>query len=56
MDAIGVVFLRPGHIEPAFAIAMLAHAFSAGVDVEPPFMVVVQDRAGTTTIRVRELS
>lgn len=50
---VGIVYLRPGHIDPGFVVAMLEALRSAEVDVEPPFIVVVQRRGTEVRIRFR---
>jgi hypothetical protein len=49
----GIIYLRPGHIEPRFVVEMLEALAEATIDVEPPFLVVVQRREGQVRIRFR---
>lgn len=53
---LGIIYLRPGHIHPAFVVAMLDALRAADVDVEPPFIVVVQRRAAEVRIRFRPVA
>ena len=51
---VGIVYLRPGHISPAFVLEMLAAVESAPItEVTPPFMIVAERRGDTVRIRVR---
>ncbi len=50
---VGIVYLRPGHIRPAFVLAMLEAL--AEVEVEPPFIVVAERSDADLRVRVRSL-
>ena len=52
---VGVIYLRPGHIDPQFTIGTLEALFDAEVDVAKPFIVVARRSGATITIRVRRL-
>jgi predicted nuclease of predicted toxin-antitoxin system len=53
---VGIVYLRPGHIDPQFTIEMLQAVMRADPDVESPFVLVARRTDATVTIRVRRLS
>ena len=50
----GLIYLRPGHHEPAFVIETLLVLRSTPIAVEPPFIVVAERRGQETRIRVRQ--
>jgi predicted nuclease of predicted toxin-antitoxin system len=52
---IGVIFLRPGHINPQFTQDTLEVLLHAKLDVIPPFMVVAKRQNNTINIRLRNL-
>lgn len=53
-DFYGIVYLRPGHHRPEFALSLLDAAFSLDADLEPPFVIVVQRREDDIRIRIRQ--
>jgi hypothetical protein len=52
---IGIVYLRPGHIDPQFTIESLRLVAAQGLELAPPFIVVAKRTANSVTIRVRNL-
>lgn len=50
---VGIIYLRPGHIAPAFVLQMLDALESRPEDVEPPFLIVVERRGNDVRIRRR---
>lgn len=50
---VGVIFLRPGHINPAFMIGTLSSLLSADPDVIPPFLLVARRVGDIVTVRIR---
>jgi predicted nuclease of predicted toxin-antitoxin system len=52
---IGILFLRPGHIDPQFTIEMLRAVLTADPDVTPPFVLVAKRTGHKVTIRNRQL-
>jgi len=52
---VGIVFLRPGHINPRFTIDTLNVLFGESLSIEPPFFVVAKRNNRAVTIRVRHL-
>ncbi len=50
---VGVVYLRPGHIEPTFVLEMLDELERMEMDVQPPFLVVVERRGAVVRTRLR---
>jgi predicted nuclease of predicted toxin-antitoxin system len=50
----GIVFLRPGHIDPVFVLAIVAAIDSASIDVVPPFIVVAERQQDSVRVRVRQ--
>lgn len=51
----GIVYLRPGHIQPAFTIQTLAAIKEQVIEVNPPFLVTAVRKGQTVHIRVRQL-
>jgi predicted nuclease of predicted toxin-antitoxin system len=49
----GIVYLRPGHIDPEFTIETLQTVAVQPLDVKPPFIVVAEQKARTVRIRLR---
>ncbi len=52
---VGLVFLRPGHIDPQFTMATIQALLNTDPDVTPPFVLVAKRSADQVTIRVRVL-
>jgi predicted nuclease of predicted toxin-antitoxin system len=52
---VGILFLRPGHIDPRFTMETLRSLFAADPTLTPPFIVVAKRTGGAVTIRVRNL-
>jgi predicted nuclease of predicted toxin-antitoxin system len=52
---VGVVYLRPGHIDPHFTIDSLRLIVAQDLEVTPPFIVVAKRTANSVAIRVRNL-
>jgi predicted nuclease of predicted toxin-antitoxin system len=50
---VGIIYLRPGHIDPRFVIDMLDALDTLEIETAPPFIVVVDRRAETVRIRIR---
>jgi predicted nuclease of predicted toxin-antitoxin system len=53
---IGILYLRPGHIDPQFTIETIKAVLAADPDVSPPFLVVAKRSATSVSIRVRFLA
>ncbi len=52
---VGLVFLRPGHIDPTFTMAIIHTLLNTDPDVRPPFVLVAKRSGNQVTIRVRAL-
>jgi len=52
---VGIVFLRPGHIDPEFTLGSLQALLNRNLDLFPPFVVVAKRTGHSVTIRVRNL-
>jgi hypothetical protein len=52
---LGIVYLRPAHIDPKFTIDSLQAVLRADPDVAPPFLLVAKRRGNKVTIRIRRL-
>lgn len=52
---VGIVYLRPGHIEPSFTLATLATVFSLVSEVQEPFILVAERIGDRVKIRLRTL-
>lgn len=50
----GIIYLRPGHIRPAFTIATLEHVFSLGIEVRFPFVIIAERVGEIVKVRVRQ--
>lgn len=53
---VGLVFLRPGHIDPQFTLATIQALLTTDPDVTPPFVLVAKRSGNQVNIRVRALS
>lgn len=53
---IGVVYLRPGTLSAHAIVRSLALLAPRLVDIEPPFIAVVDHRSGQPLLRLRQLS
>jgi len=51
---VGIIYLRPGHIEPYQTIQSLKQLLEADLEVNAPFIVVVKQTNGQINIRVRQ--
>ncbi len=51
----GIIFLRPGHIDPRFTIGTLRVLFSQPELPEPPFIIVAERVQGEVRMRIRSL-
>lgn len=52
---IGILFLRPGHIDPQFSIETLKSLLASNPDISPPFVVVAKRSGNIVTVRVRHI-
>ena len=52
---VGIVLLRPGHIQSEFTLGSIEAAFREVLDIRAPFIVVVQRVGEEVAIRVRRL-
>jgi predicted nuclease of predicted toxin-antitoxin system len=52
---VGLLFLRPGHIDPAFTIETIKAILDHDLDVEPPFVLVARRSGLNVAIRYRPL-
>jgi len=52
---VGVVYLRPGHIDPQFTVATIQAVLAIDPDVSPPFILVAKRAGNRVTVRVRAL-
>ncbi len=52
---VGVIFLRPGHMDPLFTIGALRALLERDLDLTPPFIVVVRRTGQAVLIRIRRL-
>ncbi|MDX2055598.1 MAG: DUF5615 family PIN-like protein [Polyangiaceae bacterium] len=50
---VGIVYLRPGHIESSFVFEIIAALDSATVDLGRPFILVAERRGDAVRIRLR---
>ena len=52
---IGIIYLRPGHIQADFTIKTIQVIRDAAPEVTPPFILVAERTGDTVKIRVRQL-
>jgi predicted nuclease of predicted toxin-antitoxin system len=52
---IGLVYLRPGHISPAFTVETLRVLLGQPLHLNPPFLLVAERTASTVRVRIRNL-
>lgn len=52
---IGIVYLRPGHINPRFTFETLIELLDRDLDLTPPFIITADHRGGKIRIRLRLL-
>ena len=52
---VGIVFLRPGHINPAFTIETLQAIVRQGRELSPPFILIAARSGNRVRIRLRTL-
>jgi predicted nuclease of predicted toxin-antitoxin system len=53
LPLVGVIFLRPGHIDTSFVLQTNDTLRGADVEVEPPFLIVAEHRQNRVLIRLR---
>lgn len=53
---VGIVYLRPGHIDPQFTLRTWEALSARDVELVPPFLVVAKRVKTHVSIRVRQLS
>lgn len=51
----GIIYLRPGHIDPIFTLETLDYLRRQPIDVKTPFVVVAERGRQTIRLRVREI-
>jgi predicted nuclease of predicted toxin-antitoxin system len=49
----GIIYLRPGHISPAYVLETLAALEKLPLDVVPPFLVVAHRRERVVRVKIR---
>lgn len=52
-DFIGIIYLRPGHINPTYHIETLKKLFEMNPQLEPPFIVVGLNISNIIRLRIR---
>jgi predicted nuclease of predicted toxin-antitoxin system len=52
---VGLVFLRPGHIDPQFTVETILVLLTSDPDLTPPFVLVAKRSGASVTLRVRHL-
>ncbi len=55
LDVVGIVYLRPAHIDPAVVLEMLSVVDAEDVECVPPFVVVADKRGDVVRVRLRKL-
>jgi predicted nuclease of predicted toxin-antitoxin system len=52
---VGILYLRPGHIDPQFTIQTIETVLKVDPDVAPPFLLVAKRAGNSVAIRIRAL-
>lgn len=52
---VGILYLRPGHIQPEFTLATLEALQRQEINVTPSFIVVATRQQSVVRIRIRQL-
>jgi hypothetical protein len=52
---VGIVYLRPAHIDPQFTIQSIETVLKADREVVAPFVLVAKRKGNRVTIRVRAI-
>ncbi len=52
---IGILYLRPGHIDPEFTLKSFRSVLERDIDLTPPFILVAKRTGDVVKIRVRNL-
>ena len=52
---VGIIYLRPGHIEARFTLDILDMLNAAATDVAAPFLLVAERRGESVRVRVRSV-
>jgi len=55
VPVVGIVYLRPGHIDPVFTIETLQVIIAENQTLTPPFILVAQRTDGDVRLRLRNL-
>jgi len=55
LDFPGIIYLRPGHIDPDFTVATLRYLRIQDIEVEFPFVIVAERRQQRIRVRVRQM-
>lgn len=49
----GIIYLRPGHLHPSFHITTLKAVLQINLNIEPPFILVAENKGDRIKIRLR---
>jgi predicted nuclease of predicted toxin-antitoxin system len=52
---IGIIYLRPGHRDPAFTLPTLEAVFREDLDIDSPFILVAERRGEKIKMRIRKI-
>ena len=53
---VGILYLRPGHIDPRFTIETYNAVLQKDLDLTSPFIIVAHRKGSQVKVRLRELS
>lgn len=53
VDYVGIIYLRPGHFDPEFHKTSFNKLLQANLDIQPPFIIVAENKQGKVKIRLR---
>lgn len=51
----GIIYLRPGHIDPEFTISSLTAVFQQVETLDPPFIIISEHKKDKVRIRIRKI-
>lgn len=54
-DFLGIVFIRPGHIESKVIIETIGHLLREDPDITPPFLITCTRKPDKLNIRIRHI-
>ena len=53
INFLGIIYLRPGHLNSAFTISSISEFIKQNIELTPPFIVVIENMGSGIRIRIR---